>query len=251
MIDIHSHILPGLDEGIVDLGDALKVLKEANEAGFDKVIATTHYSKRYHDNERNRLESLELIRNKIVGMEVFLGNEIMINSQIDDLIKNKEASTINDSRYVLFELPLRDNEYPDLKNIILDLISKGYHLILAHPERYVLFQKNPEKVEDIVNMGVYLQANFLSIMGRYGKEAQKTVELLFKHNMISFLGTDVHKPLDTYFQIKDSSERIINIIGEKKFKDMTDINPQRVLDNDIVENPKYMPMKKNLFGKYR
>ena len=73
----------------------------------------------------------------------------------------------------------------------------------------------------------------------------------FKHNMISFLGTDVHKPLDTYFQINDSSERIINIIGEKKFKDMTDINPQRVLDNDIVENPKYMPMKKNLFGKYR
>ena len=89
-----------------------------------------------------------------------------IRDRIDDLIKNKEASTINDSRYVLFELPLRDNEYPDLKNIILDLISKGYHLILAHPERYVLFQKNPEKVEDIVNMGVYLQANFLSIMGR-------------------------------------------------------------------------------------
>lgn len=250
MIDFHSHILPGLDDGLVSMEETLEIAREARKAGFEKIIATTHYSNRYVADEKERTKLLNKINKEVDDIELVLGSEIYINHHVDDLIKENKASTINKSKYILFEMPLREG-YPDLKNVIIDLISKGYYLIFAHPERYSDFQEDPRLLEEFIDLGVYLQANYLSILGFYGKDAQKTVELLFKHDMISFLGTDVHEPGTYYPKIKTAKEKIISLIGEERFEELSDLNPREVLKNNQIETAYYQPITKNMFGKYK
>lgn len=252
MIDFHSHILPGLDDGIATFDEALVTVREAKKAGFDKIIATTHYytGDNFIANEEERKTILEKLNENISGIEIILGNEIYINGHIDELIQNKDASTINNSKYILFEIPLQ-GEYQNLKNVIFDLISKGYKLILAHPERYKIFQEDPRKLEEIVDLGVYLQANYLSIIGFYGKDAQRTVELLYKHDMISFIGTDVHKANRYYSKVGASIDKIVSIIGDEKFEELSNLNPEAVIKNEDIDIADYFPIEKGLFGKYK
>lgn len=252
MIDFHSHILEGLDDGVVSFEEALAVVKEAKKAGFTKIISTTHYfpEKKYVANEDVRLQALERLSSGVSGVDFVLGSEIFINGHIDELIKNKEASTINGSRYILFELPFY-SEYRDLRNEILNLISCGYRLILAHPERYRIFQDDPRLLEEIIDLGVYLQVNYLSILGFYGKEAQKLANLLFKHNMVAFLGSDVHQPKRFYPHIDNAIDKIVEIIGENKFLELSDGNIEAVINDEDVEITNYTHIEKNIFGKYR
>lgn len=252
MIDFHSHILSGLDDGVVSLDEALAVIKEARKAGFTKIISTTHYfpDKKYVANEDVRRQTLHQLSEMASGVDFVLGSEIFINGHIDELIENKEASTINGSKYILFELPFYD-EYSDFRNEVLNLISKGYRLILAHPERYKFFQENPRKLEDVIDLGVYLQANYLSILGFYGKEAQKLVSLMFKHDMISFLGSDVHQQKRFYPYVGDAIDKIIEIIGERKFNELSEYNIEAVINDMEIEFADYTHIEKNIFGKYR
>lgn len=252
MIDFHSHVLPGLDDGIATLDEALITVREAKKAGFKKIIATTHYytGDNFIANEEERKNILGKLNENVSGIEIILGNEIYINGHIDELLKNKDASTINDSKYILFEIPLQ-GEYHNLKNVIFDLISKGYKLILAHPERYKIFQEDPRKLEEILDLGVYLQANYLSIIGFYGKDAQHTVELLYKHDMISFIGTDVHKANRYYSKVGGAIDKIISIIGEDKFEELSNLNPEAVIKNEDIDIADYFPIEKGLFGKYK
>lgn len=250
MIDFHSHILPGLDDGIQNFEESVEVIKEAKEAGFEKIICTTHNSGHFTATEEERIEKIHELEKEELGVELILGSEIYARTNIAELIEEKEASTINNSKYILFEIPLH-KEYPELKNVVFDLISKGYKLILAHPERYPVFQRNPKELEDIINLGVYLQANYMSIDGFYGKEAKKLVELLYRHNMISFLGTDVHCTGAYYCNVPRVSKKIIEVVGEDKFDEMSNINIQLVLENKEVELADYSSIEKTFFGKYK
>lgn len=249
MIDIHSHILPEIDDGSSSYEETLEILKEAKDAGFDKIVTTSHYyTDMYISNEKDRKTLIKNIKKDLNSeIELYLGSEIYICSDIPKLIKNKEVSTLNNSKYVLFEIYLK-GECPELKNIIIDLMSNGYKPILAHPERYEIFQKDPTKLEEILELGVYLQANFLSILGGYGKVAQKTVELLLKHNMISFLGTDVHSSKNYYPNVKEASKKIINIIGQENFNILTEENPRLILENKEIELCEYDKITKSIFG---
>lgn len=252
MIDVHSHILEGLDDGVDSFEEALCVVNEAKEAGFTKIISTTHYfpDKKYVANEEVRRQALQKLRDNVDDIEIILGNEIFVNDHIDELIKNREASTINGSRYILFEIPLYD-EYSDLKNVILNLLSNGYRLILAHPERYAIFQEDPRRIEEIIDLGVYLQSNYLSITGFYGKEAQKLVNLMLKHDMVSFLGSDVHQSKRFYPYVCDAVNKIVDIIGERRFNELSKSNIEAVINDEEIEFADYTHIEKNIFGKYK
>ena len=252
MIDFHSHILPGLDDGIANIEDSIKALAEAKQAGFDTIVATTHYSipDEFVVEEKRRIELLKELQSKVSDIKIVLGNEIFVNGGIDELIKNKKASTINNTQYILFELPLV-NEYFETKNTVLNLMAKGYRIILAHPERYVTMQKNPKQLEELIDMGIYLQANFLSILGFYGKEAKKTVELLFKHNMISLIGTDIHRKEKYYPKVEDAKEQIVSIIGQAEFEEISETNPKKILENERIDTAEYTQIKKTFLGKFK
>ncbi len=252
MVDIHSHILPGVDDGIATMEDSIEVVKEAKAAGFDTIVATSHYSipDGFVVEENKRIELLNELQSKVPEVKVLLGTEIYVNGYMDKLIEDKKASTMNNTKYVLFELPLR-TEYPEAKNTILNLISKGYKIILAHPERYASMQRNPKQLEELIDLGVYLQANLLSIIGFYGKEPQKLAELLFKHNMISFIGTDIHRKGKYYPNVGTARMKITSIIGEEGFKKIAETNPKEALNNINVSLADYTPIKKSFLGSYK
>ena len=193
MIDFHSHILPGIDDGSRSIEQTIRMLKEAKEAGFTKIISTSHYIEGYYESdEAERTELLNEVQKNISGIELYLGNEIYITNNMINLIQNKKASTINNSKYVLFEFPLSAKSMND-KEVVYRLIENGFVPIIAHPERYSYVQDNPEYIEELAEMGALFQANYGSIIGMYGKKAEKTLKKLLKNDLIRFFGTDSHR----------------------------------------------------------
>ena len=239
MIDFHSHVLPGIDDGIKELEHTYEVLKEAEVAGFDTVIATSHYMENfYEENERRRKETVNKINRKCkkegINVRVVVGSEIYITENILKLLKDKEASTIGGSKYILMETPME--LLPINFNFVVDeLKRKGYKIILAHPERYKFIQENPTIVEDFIDRGMYMQCNYASVIGKYGKEAKKTVELLLKHHLVHFMGTDVHRRLYTYPAVDKAIRRIIKITDEEYFEEISTINAEKVLNKEELE----------------
>lgn len=235
MIDFHSHILPAIDDGSKSMEDSIQILREAREAGFSKIISTSHYLEGYYEiKEEDRKRLIQELKNEDIGLELYVGSEIYITENMVDLLKEKKASSINNSKYVLFEIPM-NNKTMLTKEIIYRLIENGYVPVLAHPERYSFIQQNPEELEELVDMGTLCQSNYGSIIGLYGKKTEKTVKKLLKNNLIHFLGSDVHRQEQIYNKIPKAIKKIKKIISEDKFIELSEINPQKVLDNEEIE----------------
>ena len=234
MIDFHSHILPQIDDGSVNIQETINMLKEAKQAGFTKIISTSHYIENYYESdEAERKDLLEQIKKENIGLELYLGSEIYISENMINEIEEKKASTINNTKYVLFELPMR-NETILAKEMIYRLIEKNYVPIIAHPERYNYVQENIEYVKELSEMGALFQANYGSIIGLYGSKAEKTLKKLLKENLISFFGSDSHREEQIYIYIPKILKKLRKIIYDDKILELTEINPQKVLNNEEI-----------------
>jgi tyrosine-protein phosphatase YwqE len=156
------------------------------------------------------------LADKGIEIKLHLGNEAYITDNMDKLIKQKQIKTVGDN-YLLFELPL-SGAVNNLQDIAHNLRCEGYRLILAHPERYVSFQQNPEIAATLHSKGVEFQSNFGSIVGKYGKHAQKTLKTFLKMDLIDYFGTDVHHAdSEIIAKLPKAKKKIIKIIGEEKF----------------------------------
>lgn len=197
MIDIHSHILPGVDDGAETLADSVEILRELVSQGVTDVIATPHYVDEtiYMSPRRENARLLDELRQELsregVEVRLHLGNEIYICGKIAELIKFNRISALKDSEYLLVELPM-SGEYPGYEDVMRDLMREGYKVVLAHPERYTVAQEDFEMLEKLHEMGVLLQCNTGSFIRQYGKHAEKTAVKLAKSGMIFALGSDVH-----------------------------------------------------------
>ncbi len=232
MIDFHSHILPGIDDGSRNFEESKKLIMEAKEYGFDKIISTSHYAINcYETPEYKRKELIEDLKSDIDSVEIFLGSEIFITYNIVNLLKEYKASTINGTNYVLFELPLR-NHFSNLKDTINRLKENNYRLILAHPERYSDVHNNFNLIYELKEMGVLLQANYGSILGVYGLRAKSVVKRLYKENLISFLGTDVHRENTIYPKVPKAISKISKIVDNEYLQNMTTNNALKILNGE-------------------
>ncbi|MBR2840101.1 hypothetical protein IKE82_02110 [Candidatus Saccharibacteria bacterium] len=197
MIDIHSHVLPGVDDGAETLADSVEILRELAAQGVTDVIATPHYVDEtiYMSPRRENARLLDELRHELsrekVDVRLYLGNEIFIFGKISDLTKINRIASLNDSEYLLVELPM-SGEYPNHEDVFRDLIREGYKIVLAHPERYTAAQEDFAMLERLFEMGVLLQCNTGSFIRQYGKHAEKTAVRLAKAGMIFALGSDVH-----------------------------------------------------------
>lgn len=235
MIDFHSHILPNIDDGSRSFENSIQILTEAKKAGFTKIISTSHYIEDYYNcNESVRTQLLDELQTKINGLELYLGSEIYITEQIVQLILDGQASTINGSKYVLFELPLNTKPL-NVQEVIYRLIENGLVPVIAHPERYPYVQENLEYMEELYEMGVLFQANYGSIVGLYGKKAEKTIKKCLKKDLIHFFGSDVHRTNQVYELIPKALKKICKIVGEEKLQELTTTNAQKVLNNEDIE----------------
>ena len=234
MIDFHSHILPNIDDGSRNMEQTVEILKEAKNAGFNKIISTSHYMEEYYNiDEKQRKKLIEEVKEQNQGIELFLGSEIYVTGNIVELLKDQKASTINNSKYVLFELPLNTKEII-AKEVIYRLIENNYVPIIAHPERYKYVQENIEYIMELVGMGALLQSNYGSIIGMYGRKAESTVKKLLKEDSVQFLGSDVHREKQVYDKIPKILKKLNKIVSKEKIDELTIINPQKVLNNEEI-----------------
>ena len=234
MIDFHSHILPNIDDGSRNMEQTVEILKEAKNAGFNKIISTSHYMEEYYNiDEKQRKKLIEEVKEQNQGIELFLGSEIYVTGNIVELLKDQKASTINNSKYVLFELPLNTKEIM-AKEVIYRLIENNYVPIIAHPERYKYVQENIEYIMELVDMGALLQSNYGSIIGMYGRKSESTVKKLLKEDAVQFLGSDVHREKQVYDKIPKILKKLNKIVSKEKIDELTIINPQKVLNNEEI-----------------
>lgn len=163
MIDFHSHILYNVDDGAKTIENSINILKEAEKAGFNEIILTPHYMPNYYEVSKSDIkEKIEIIKEKCkeekINITVYQGNEIYITNHMVELLQEQIATTINNSKYVLFELPMNE-EPPNLLEVIYNLLENKKVPIIAHPERYIYIQKEPNKLLELIENGVLFQMN--------------------------------------------------------------------------------------------
>lgn len=239
MIDVHSHILPDIDDGSRSMEETIEMIKQAKEAGFDAIISTSHYLEGYYEADvkirTNLIKKIkEELKKQKIDIDLYIGSEIYISENLEELVKNKKVSCLNNSDYMLFEFPL--NAKPiNMKDLIYSIQKLKKIPVLAHPERYAFIQEDPEIIYELIEMGVLMQSNYSSFIGRYGSKAETLAKKMLKCNMIHMLGSDCHRKNTTYKEIDEVLKIIDSIAGEEKRKELTSINPMHVVKKEKFE----------------
>lgn len=196
MIDIHSHIIPKIDDGAKDLETSLRLLEIARDGGTKSIIATPHYYKGFYNFEykdiSRKIEVLKtLAKNNFIDIDIYYGQEICFFKDMFKELEERKIGTINNTKYMLIEFPL-DDFTKDIFDEIYELQIRGIQPIIAHPERYKVFKNNPQEINKLIEEGYLFQLNSGSILGEFSKETKKTAELFLKNNIYSFIGSDAH-----------------------------------------------------------
>lgn len=196
LIDIHSHILPSIDDGAKDLGMTIQMLKSASDDGITQIILTPHNKPMHHNADLQKiLQMTKALQKKIeeekLKIKLHIGNELYYRSGLAEEIICKKACTLAGSKYALIEFGTMD-DYEYIRNGIYSLMSEGYQPILAHVERYTKVCVKSDRVEELIKMGCYIQVNAGSIMGSFGLSAQMFTRKLLKQHLVHFVATDAH-----------------------------------------------------------
>ena len=239
MIDVHTHILPSIDDGSKDIEETFKIISEACLAGFTDVFATSHYIEgEYEFNKTDREFIIEAIMQKVeeenIDIKIHVGAEGYISNELPNLIKEGVVPTLGDSRYVLFELPLRA-KVMYTEEVINKLIQMKLVPVIAHPERYELIQDEPNIAIDWIEQGALLQCNYASVIGRYGMKAKETLYKLLDANAVHFLGTDNHRAGSIYTRMDDILSEYKRKIGKEKLYELSEINPRSVINDEEID----------------
>lgn len=239
MRDLHCHLLYGVDDGSKSFDQTKELLDQAYQSGITDIMFTPHYitDSRFASNKKNNLSIFEPIRKyakEQYNINVFLGNEVFVCENMLSLYKSGEISTLNNSRYLLFELPM-SNKLNYIKSIIFELTSNGIVPILAHPERYTAYYNDLDFFFELKNMGVLLQINYASLVGAYGIKAKKMAKKLLKYNLIDFVGSDIHSPHDDKYVNNAKSMKVLKkLVDENEFIAITENNFAKVIYNEEI-----------------
>ena len=194
-VDIHSHILPGIDDGASTISHTTKLLEGLNKIGFSKCIATPHTLPEIWENTSNGIKETfqatkEQLQEPHQTMLQHAASEYMINEAFLERLQTEPLLTIKDN-IVLIEMSYM-NPPLALKEIIFEIQLKGYQPLLAHPERYLFYHQNTKMYRTLKELDVKFQLNLLSSVGYYGSSVATAADFLLKENYIDFVGTDVH-----------------------------------------------------------
>lgn len=195
-VDVHSHILPGLDDGAATLDDSIGLIRQLHDLGFRKLIATPHIMSGAFNNspetiipQLNKLR--EILKEENIPIELDAAAEYYVDDHFIYMLDHQKPLLTFGQNYVLIETGFLD-EPVLLKQAILKLCTQGYKPVLAHPERYIYLQNNFKAAEDLISRGALLQLNLNSLTSYYSKTAKLLAEKLIEKKMITFAGTDCH-----------------------------------------------------------
>ncbi len=194
--DIHSHILPGIDDGSPDIDTSLEILRTLSEAGVRKFICTPHVIGDMYRNTpetiRDSLERLQrALRQNGMSIEISAAAEYMLDDHFMQLLHNKEPLMKLTKNYILTELSY--STAPEkLEEISFEINTNNYQPLMAHPERYPYYHNNYKAYERLKELGFLLQVNLLSLTGYYGKTVAKAAKYILENKLADFVGTDLH-----------------------------------------------------------
>ena len=215
MIDFHTHILPNIDDGATSIEETFNLIKEAKSVGFESIIFTSHYIENYYESDiEERVnwinEISKALRKQNINIDLYLGNEVYFSENIIKLLNDNKIAKINNSKYMLFEFSM--NVKPiNIYDVIYEMLGNKIIPILAHPERYKFVHENPNLIYELIDKGVLMQANYASIIGWYGEKAKILMKKFLECDMISFLGSDVHRQNSIYPKIPETLKKIEEI----------------------------------------
>jgi len=226
-VDLHSHLIPGIDDGSKSMKESISLLKGMEALGYEKVITTPHIMLDAYRNTpeiiRDGLKSLrEVAIKEGITLEIEAAAEYYLDDGFEELLHKGNVLTI-EGKYLLFETSYFAKPM-QLEEMIFAITSSGYVPLMAHPERY-RYVKNPLKeFSRFKDLGVLFQVNLNSFIGHYGKDAKQKADFLSKEGMIDFLGSDVHhsKQVDT----------LSNVFLSEAYRDIFKYNT--ILNDDLM-----------------
>lgn len=195
--DIHSHLLPGIDDGAKDLETSLQLIRGMKELGYQKLITTPHIIwDMYRNTPAIINDKLELVQEAIkkegIEIEIHAAAEYFLDEHVEELLKTRQPLLTISGNKVLVEFSLA---FPSLniKDILFDMQMQGYQPVIAHPERYIYLQQNKEFYRELKDIGCLFQLNLLALSGFYGRSVKDLAEYLLNNDFYDLVGTDLHQ----------------------------------------------------------
>jgi len=191
-VDIHSHLLPGIDDGSPDVATSIHLIKELNELGLSKFYCTPHiFTELYPNSRETILPALDEVKSALQHANINIEIGAAAEHMVDETFKVHDNLLALPGKYILVEMSFL-SEFPNIDKVIFDLQINGYFVILAHPERYNFYHKDLQRFQRLKEMGVLLQLNLLAVTGYYGKEVKITADYLLENRLYDLAGTDLH-----------------------------------------------------------
>ncbi|MEM7355165.1 MAG: CpsB/CapC family capsule biosynthesis tyrosine phosphatase [Acidobacteriota bacterium] len=241
MIDLHSHLLPGVDDGASDLAEALDMCRMAAEEGCTAIVATPHLRhESWENDDRRRLEDLWLeLRNAALPLlEVFLGGEIAVNSQscseLEEL-PGGDLLSLAGSRYLLLEFHPRGLG-PDPEELIHELVVEGWVPIIAHPERFRWLAEDLGFLESLVDIGARVQLTAMSVDGGFGRRIQNLTFRMLDASLVHFVSSDAHGVRFRPPGLAKAYEQVVERCGEATAQRLFVSHPRAVLENRLLKD---------------
>lgn len=239
MIDFHNHILWDVDDGPKSIDESIKMVHQAIDKGIDFIITTPHYYEGKFEVAREEIERKANILNQFLierdlNLKVTWGQEIHLNENLLKKLDHEIIGPINNSQYILIELPFIDIPLYTY-GFLIELVRKGYKPIIAHPERCKSIQHDAGILERLVDIGCILQLNAGSILGKHGKSAKKLAKFMIKYQKFHIIGSDAHDTKLRPFLIDKALKKVKSV----EFKDYLIKNIESLKDNRSIEMFKY------------
>lgn len=253
MIDLHAHILPGLDDGAQSLEESLEMAHMAAESGVTDLVATPHSNQRgrFENDDPQQLEKeleffREALRAEHIGLRVHLGMEIFSSSDWWERIEDGKLIPLAGSRYYLVEFSFE--EQPEIvTDRVEQLLQHKIVPVIAHPERYYCVQESPELVYQWVRMGCRTQINKGSVMGRFGRDAKDTAHELMRCDLATCMATDAHSAQHRTTYLRDAYRKVAKYHGEKTAHSLLVERPKKILENRVIRPHGKSPERKRAF----
>lgn len=239
IIDIHSHILPGLDDGSDSFEMSMRMLRLAADDGISGIILTPHnkpgHRQRHFSEIMSRVEGLrKMMSEGSINIDLYMGGELYYRNGLLEELENNKVGTLAGSRYVLVEFnPLENYDY--IRNGIYSLLMGGYYPVLAHAERYQNVCVKKYGIDDLIEMGCCIQVNAGSVMGNAGAKTKRLVRNILKQRQVHFIATDAHDLGKRAPCLSDCVRFISKKYGEDYSRKLFCENPLCVIGDKEIE----------------
>lgn len=245
MVDLHAHILPEIDDGAKNLEESLAMCKLAYQDGIRTIVATPHVGK-FPNTKETILNKISELKQNIISNQIELnllpGADVEFHPGIFALIEDKSILTINNSRYLLLDIPFLLLP-PNMEKLLEQIINKGIIPIISHPERCLQIQEEPGILYNLVKLGALVQITASSITGKMGPKPKQTAHFVLKHNLAHIIATDTHGINNRPPILSEAAKLASSIVGKEAALSMATTTPQCIIENKLVGIPEPKKIK--------